>query len=88
MSKHPHGSQAPGPASEELVKRLRAAADDYSMRLQEIVESNDSASIAAAFATLLAASTASAMKDSERPKKVSLAFSRRFLPKRKRAVLV
>lgn len=52
MSTQPENSEAPAPAAEDLVKRLKAAANDVVL-LREIVESSDSASIAAAFAMLL-----------------------------------
>ncbi|KAH7725097.1 hypothetical protein AAVH_07375 [Aphelenchoides avenae] len=53
MSKLPHDSQAPEPASEGLVKRLKAAANDAEL-LREVIESSDIASVSAALVVLLA----------------------------------
>ncbi|KAH7720372.1 hypothetical protein AAVH_12183 [Aphelenchoides avenae] len=78
MSKRPDSSSSPAsegssaPASEDLVKRFRAAANDF-VRLREIVESSDSASVAAAIAALLAVESSSAPSGSELPWKVMFA---------------
>lgn len=52
MSKRAHDSQASASASEDLVKRLKAAGNDVAL-LREILETNDSVSVAAALAALL-----------------------------------
>ncbi|KAH7704632.1 hypothetical protein AAVH_28178, partial [Aphelenchoides avenae] len=52
MSRRPPGSQAPASSFEELVERLKAAAND-AVLLRGIIENNDSDSVAAAFAALL-----------------------------------
>ncbi|KAH7702825.1 hypothetical protein AAVH_30011, partial [Aphelenchoides avenae] len=53
MSKRPHDSQAPAPASTDLVEHLRAAANNPVL-LREVVKGSDTDCIAAAFAALLA----------------------------------
>ncbi|KAH7698540.1 hypothetical protein AAVH_34365, partial [Aphelenchoides avenae] len=70
LSKRPNRS--PEPASEDLVKRFKAAANDV-VRLREIVESSDSVSVAAAIAALLAGDSSSAPSDPEQQRKVVLA---------------
>ncbi|KAH7710168.1 hypothetical protein AAVH_22533 [Aphelenchoides avenae] len=60
MSKQPHNSQAPAPAPEDLVQRLKAAANDVEL-VRETVESSDSVSISAAFVALLAGGSSSAV---------------------------
>ncbi|KAH7718790.1 hypothetical protein AAVH_13767 [Aphelenchoides avenae] len=71
MGNRLHKSQAPASASEDLVKRLKAAGND-TVLLHEIIESNDSASVAAAFAALLAGGTSSTANKSELRKKTFL----------------
>lgn len=71
MSKPPHDSQAPASASEDLVERLNAAANDVVL-LRAIIESNDIGSVTAAFAALLTGDSASALNGSALRKKVSL----------------
>ncbi|KAH7706093.1 hypothetical protein AAVH_26684 [Aphelenchoides avenae] len=58
MSKRPHSSQSAS-SSENLIERLKAAANDIG-RLSEIIESNDNVSVAAAFSALLAGGDSSA----------------------------
>ncbi|KAH7709619.1 hypothetical protein AAVH_23111, partial [Aphelenchoides avenae] len=70
MSKRSDSS--PAPASEDLVERFKAAANDV-VRLREIVESTDSVSIAAAIAALLAGGSSSAPSGSELQRKFVLA---------------
>lgn len=64
-------STAPSPASKDLVGRSKGAAND-AVLLREIIESNDSASVAAAFAALLAACSCSAPPSSMLRKKAFL----------------
>ncbi|KAH7719933.1 hypothetical protein AAVH_12576 [Aphelenchoides avenae] len=68
MSKQPHNSQAPAPASEDLVQRLQAAANDVEL-VRKIVESSDSVSISAAIVALLSGVSSSAANGSELRKK-------------------
>ncbi|KAH7684526.1 hypothetical protein AAVH_40966, partial [Aphelenchoides avenae] len=70
MFKGPLSSSAP--ASEDLVKLFKAAANDV-VRLREIVESSDSVSIAAAIAALLTGGSSSAPSGSELQRKVMFA---------------
>lgn len=79
MSKRPHGSQAPPSASADLIERLKAAADD-ALLLSEIIESNDSVSVAMALSTLLSGGDPSASNGSKRRKKVSVSFVRGCTP--------
>lgn len=70
MLKRPHNSHTPASAPEDLVERLKAAANDAAL-LSQIVESSDSASIAAAFAALLPGGSSSTPNSSKLGKKVS-----------------
>lgn len=58
-------------ASEDLVERLKAAADDVAL-VREIIESKDSRFIAAAFTTLLSVDYSSIPNGSKCQKKVSV----------------
>lgn len=64
MSKRQYVSPVPASASHDLIKRLKAAGNDAAL-LCEIFESNDSGSVAAAFAALLTS------EDKKRRNKVS-----------------
>lgn len=77
MSKRPHNCLASASASEDLVNRLKAAANDVEL-LQEIIERNVSASVAAAFATLLSDGRPSEPSGSKLRKKVSLSNVREY----------
>ncbi|KAH7704425.1 hypothetical protein AAVH_28389 [Aphelenchoides avenae] len=68
MSKRPHSSQAPASAPEDLVQHLKAAGNDAAL-LRGILESNDSASVAAALAALLTSPSTKAVSDVKRRKK-------------------
>lgn len=69
MSKSPRNPEAPEAASEGLVERVEASAND-DVRLFEIVET--SGSVADAFAVLLAGSSRFAPNGSRLRKKVSV----------------
>ncbi|KAH7697193.1 hypothetical protein AAVH_35725, partial [Aphelenchoides avenae] len=68
MSKRPRNSQAPTTASEDLVKRLKAAANNVEL-LQDIIERNDSGAVAAAFSALLTGGSCAAPTGSKLPEK-------------------
>lgn len=68
MAKRPTNVQTHPPLSEDLVDRLKAAGNDSHL-LREIIESNDSVSVAAAFATLLSPSS-DALSEAKRRKEV------------------
>ncbi|KAH7701822.1 hypothetical protein AAVH_31037, partial [Aphelenchoides avenae] len=68
MSKRPHNSHAPAAASVDLIESFKAAAND-TVLLRELVEGNDSGSVAAAFAALLADGGSSAPNGSKLRKK-------------------
>ncbi|KAH7713017.1 hypothetical protein AAVH_19626 [Aphelenchoides avenae] len=70
MPKRPHDSLAQTAASEDLIERLKAAAND-AVRLREIVEGSDSVSIAAAFAVIFASDSSEDTNDEKRRKKIS-----------------
>ncbi|KAH7691257.1 hypothetical protein AAVH_40231, partial [Aphelenchoides avenae] len=69
MAKRQRDSQAPASASEDLVGRLIAAGNEAAL-LREIIESNDSVSVAAAFAALLTNSASEAVNDVKHRKKI------------------
>ncbi|KAH7725612.1 hypothetical protein AAVH_06792 [Aphelenchoides avenae] len=68
MSKQPESSHASASAPDDLVERLKAAADD-AVLLREIVESSDRASITAAFAMLFSGGGSPVPNDSKLQKK-------------------
>lgn len=57
----------------DLVERLKSASNDVVL-LSQIIENNDSVSVAVAFATLLAGGDSSERSGSKRRKKVSVSF--------------
>lgn len=71
MSERPHDLQAP--ATDDLVKRLKAAVNDAEL-VREIVEDSDSVTVSAAFIVLLTGGY-SDVNGPELRKKVSFAHS-------------
>lgn len=70
MSKRRYNSQSAESAPEDLVKHLKAAANDEVL-LREIIENSDIVSITAAFAALLSGGTSDAVNDAKHRKKVN-----------------
>ncbi|KAH7713419.1 hypothetical protein AAVH_19215 [Aphelenchoides avenae] len=68
MSKRRYNSQSAESAPEDLVKHLKAAANDEVL-LREIIENSDIVSITAAFAALLSGGTSDAVNDAKHRKK-------------------
>lgn len=70
MSKRLLSSQPSTTAPGDLVELLKSAGNDVRL-VRDIVENNDSASVAAAFVALLNSQSSDAVNDAKRRKKVS-----------------